>query len=83
MLNPTCPIHGDSTARADGQVCTCWRITFIISDGTDAPPISTDAWSKAIKDMRDWKATLHGYIGERKPVPQAFQDAFKDSELEP
>lgn len=80
MLNSKCPIHGDATAKANGQVCTCIKVTFIVSDGTT---MTTADWNKNLKAMREWKVTLHGYIGERTPVPPAFQNEFKDGELEP
>jgi len=41
------------------------------------------SWNKSLKAMRDWKATLSGHIEERTPVPSAFQNEFKDDELEP
>jgi hypothetical protein len=79
VLKPTCPIHGDSTAGTDGQVCTCWRITFIVSYSTSTPV----DWVKQLQIMRVWKVTLHGRIdGQKQTVPDAFQDAFKDGELE-
>lgn len=84
IINPTCPIHGHP-AKADGQTCTCWKITvtFTTSDSTNIPTLT--GWSKHLQAMRDWSATLYGRIdGEQKqPVPDAFQREFKDGELEP
>lgn len=64
--------------------CKCaFQVTFLTSNGTAAPSMSPADWSKAMKAMRDWKVTFHGRIdGQKQPVPQAFQDAFKDGELE-
>lgn len=84
MVNPTCPIHGETQCKADGQTCTCLRITLITSDGTTISPVQTEGFGKFLKNMRDWNVTLYGRIdGQKEPVPDAFQSAFKDGELEP
>jgi hypothetical protein len=78
---PGCTLTVDSR-----YICTCTSpmpITFTTSSGTVAPPSSVSDWNKNLKAMRNWKVTLHGRIDDQKePVPQAFQDAFKDEELE-
>jgi hypothetical protein len=80
VIDPLCPIHGGPMRRVDIQTCTCLKITFTTRYGTAT---STTDWSKAMKAIRDWSATLHGQVdGTRTPVPDAFQDAFKDGELE-
>lgn len=83
MINPTCPIHGEPQCRVDGQTCTCLRITIITSDHTTASPTQTEGFNKFLRNMRDWNVTLYGSFDKaREPVPNVFQDAFKDGELE-
>lgn len=83
MINPTCPIHGEPQCRVDGETCTCLRITIITSDHTTASPIPCAEWSKNLKSVWDWSATLYGRIdGQKEPVPEAYQRAFKDGELD-
>jgi hypothetical protein len=77
---PGCTLTVDSR-----YICTCispMPITFTTSSITTAS-LSTYDWNGQLKAMRNWKVTLHGQIdGQKKPVPDVFQDAFNDGELE-
>ncbi len=81
---PVCgrPIATETSPFTADIACRCqWQVTITQSNGTTASP---DAFNQHLKDMRAWKVTLHGQVnGQKKPVPSAFQDAFKDGELEP
>jgi hypothetical protein len=76
---PGCTLAVDSRS-----ICTCVRpiraqITFTTGNSTSTPV----DWVKQLQIMRVWKVTLHGRIdGQKQTVPDAFQDAFKDGELE-
>ncbi len=83
MINPTCPIHGGIELRTEGQTCTCLRITFVVKDGMVISPLSGADWHRQLQIIRNWSATLYGRIdGQKEPVPDAFQKAFKDGELD-
>lgn len=87
MNDVRCPICGlvipvQGVDMGSQATCTCkFQVKYLTSD------IITDALaqslSKQLKSVWDWKATLYGRIdGQKEPVPDAFQNAFKDGELD-
>lgn len=86
MMTPTCPTCGGPTLYRDanGQmvVCKCMQVTFT-TNASITPMLLAD-WNENMGLARNWKVTLYGHIIQRPkhPVPQAFQNAFKDGELE-
>lgn len=85
-MRPTCPICGGPTLRIDAKeqlmVCKCMQVTFTFSDSTTAYPLLTEDFSKFFN--HGWNMTTLDVTidGAREPVPDAFQSAFRDGELE-
>lgn len=74
------------TVTMDGRVacaciCKAWNLNITTSNSTTVSPMQTEGFNKFLRNMRDWNVTLHGSLA-REPVPDAFQAAFKDGELE-
>lgn len=84
-IHCNCPILFSGDVLADGRLtCKCsytvWNITTY-SSNTTAP--ATYDFNEQLRKMKNWKVTLNCRLdGARKPVPQAFQDAFNEGELD-
>jgi hypothetical protein len=72
------------------------HVKLIVNDGTTISPEQTEGFNTFLRNMRDWNVTLYGRIDEssdlidrflikepaKEPVPDVFQNAFKDGELD-
>lgn len=86
-MNLTCPIcGGPMTSMVITRMGSLENVSMPahLCPGPNAQAsMAGEDFSKHLNALRNWKVTLHGRLdGTREPVPQPFQDAFKDGELE-
>lgn len=77
---PECTLTVDSR-----RVCMCVhpiQAQITLTTGNSTTASLTYDWNKQLKIMREWHVTLRAGGEQKQPVPQPFQDAFNDGELE-
>lgn len=84
-MNPTCPICGGSMTSVIITRLGSMENVSLPAHLCPGPNVQVTMpvsdWNKSLQAMRNWHVTLQSG-GKHTSVPDVFQEAFKDGELE-